>query len=1197
VWAEGSGTLNFFIPDTNVPVLTLSNVWYVPAMSSSIISVSALAYDMSVLFRPGECIILDRHSNVPLLTIPCVDGLYYIHLVTSVIPGHVSAPVQFYYKGAPFQSISQVTAPAPLLREVQVDPLDNILADDVSVIIPVDLIDSVSPSVSPPVSLLSFGIGSKSTRVGLGSVNPITCRNYFSVLTDVHDEFPDQQYQQQPEQQHYQQHHTSHVRKDGKAGGSQAAAGSDFTDIPCVPSSMPADDDVSIPSSISRLWHRRLGHVSKSSLERIMHTQGVLGLPEFNTDDLYNEPCYECLAGRHHAQHHYPSSSPPTIPLQRINIDITGPHVASIIHTPYSLNAIDSYTNYGIVTQIKSRKNMVSYIKDIINKFNFLGQQHPERFRVQEVRFDNPGEFSSKELEDYFRENQIQISWTVPYEHEQAGKVENYNRIIAEQTRSLLAESRRPLSYWPFAMQTAAYLYNRRVPKTLLKTPFEALTNIKPDISHFHVWGCKVFCKINPALRKSKEAPVTQEGIFLQYTDTATTYKVMINNQIQRYTDLIFVETPFPSLPIPEAHPINFTLSDPVPKEPCTSPIDQIIPNPLHKKHKKNVPILLTTGGLRERRETLHPDFLTYKSFHVSTDVHSSDNPYPQIPLPTLIGQDVELPISYDQALSGPHAYHWHNAIQSEIKSMIDRNVFVLEPLPADRKALNYKWVFVWKSEHGKITKAKARIVAKGFLQKKNVDYNEVFAPIGSQDGLRLLFSMAAHRGYHLDSIDIKTAFLYGELEEELYLRQPEGSVNKDHPDYVWKLKRAIYGLKQASRVWYAKLKSTLQLLDFQSSLCDPATFYRYESDGQCSHLFVHVDDIIIAHTDRNIISQIKEEIKLHLEITDCGSLHTFVGIEVVRGIDNSVFIHQSTYIKTILSTHHEYTTPKLTPFPPGLYLTSLGSKLNPTDINDPSNVSIDSTKYKSLVGSLAYAANMTRPDISYAISHLSRYFNKPSQSHWNAAQYVLSYLLGTIHFGILYQPGDNKLHAFSDADYASDLETRRSTTGYCFIQNHGVIAWKSHLQPTVALSTTEAEYMAANMAGREALWLVQARNVYGKDPTELIHLSSSHPTHDALTNQQHNATPILPSGPPILINCDNQGAIHLLDNNHIKKSSKHIDITFHWSREQVEKGRLIFKYIPGIDNPADVFTKPLPGPAFRKFRDMLGIVEKPSFS
>ena len=360
---------------------------------------------------------------------------------------------------------------------------------------------------------------------------------------------------------------------------------------------------------------------------------------------------------------------------------------------------------------------------------------------------------------------------------------------------------------------------------------------------------------------------------------------------------------------------------------------------------------------------------------------------------------------------------------------MVDRKVFTLEELPANRKTLNYKWVFVWKQEHGKITKAKARIVAKGFMQKKEIDYNEVFAPTGTQDGLRLLFAMAAQRGYHMDSIDIKTAFLYGDLDEEIYLRQPEGYINEGKPGHVWRLRKAIYGLKQAGRVWYLKLKTVLCELGFISSTCDPATFYRYESDGYCSHLFVHVDDIIIAHTLQSVITEIKTEIKAHLEITDCGTLHSFLGLEILRGQDNSVFIHQATYIKTVISNHHVmHMHPKITPFPPGTHLTSLTSGLNSDDPTHASNIPFDVEKYHSLVGSLAYASNQTRPDISHAVNTLSRYFRNPSLEHWNAAQHVLSYLSGTVNYGIHYLPGDRTLHSFSDADYASDLETRRST-------------------------------------------------------------------------------------------------------------------------------------------------------------------------
>jgi hypothetical protein len=209
--------------------------------------------------------------------------------------------------------------------------------------------------------------------------------------------------------------------------------------------------------------------------------------------------------------------------------------------------------------------------------------------------------------------------------------------------------------------------------------------------------------------------------------------------------------------------------------------------------------------------------------------------------------------------------------------------------------------------------------VAKGFLQKEGIDYQEVFAPTGNQDSLRLLFAMAAQHKLILNSVDVKTAFLYGVLEEDIYLKQPEGCIDPKFPDHVWKLDKAIYGLKQASRVWYQKLKTILTAMDYVISPCDPAIFYRYEDDGQRSFLFVFVDDMIVAHSIQSYIDSIKLELATYIEITDCGQLHCFTGIEIVRGMDQSVFIHQATYATDIVKRYHTYDTSKSTPLPPGI--------------------------------------------------------------------------------------------------------------------------------------------------------------------------------------------------------------------------------------------------------------------------------------
>jgi hypothetical protein len=303
-----------------------------------------------------------------------------------------------------------------------------------------------------------------------------------------------------------------------------------------------------------------------------------------------------------------------------------------------------------------------------------------------------------------------------------------------------------------------------------------------------------------------------------------------------------------------------------------------------------------------------------------------------------------------------------------------------------------------------------------------------------------------------------------------------------------------------------------------------------------------------------------------------------------------SVFIHQTTYTDTLVKKYHQYTTPKATPMPPGIQLSKLQSSQHASEPQHPNNIPADPLLYRQVIGSLAYLANQTRPDISYAVNTLTKYFNGPSMDHWDAAQYILSYLLGTTDYGILYTKQNNTLSGYTDSSFGSDYDSLRSITGQCFLMNNSIVSWRAHLQPTVALSSTEAEYMAANESGRTALSLVQIRNIFNSDPVECIHVHSVEPTPLKITQEHVGTKRKLDSQ---LIHCDSKGAIHLLNNSHLQRSSKHIDITIHWFREHIANNRLQFEYIKGTLNPADMFTKPLPAPAFRTYREIIGLISK----
>ena len=566
--------------------------------------------------------------------------------------------------------------------------------------------------------------------------------------------------------------------------------------------------------------------------------------------------------------------------------------------------------------------------------------------------------------------------------------------------------------------------------------------------------------------------------------------------------------------------------------------------------------------------------------------------PDPIHPFPVkVVGQELPIPSSYQEAVTCKYAHHWKKAIKSELDSLQEMNVFTVTDIPVGRKPLSSKWVFSWKTDDaGIVQKAKARLVVRGFEQQPGIDYNELFSPTVSQHTIRLLLAHSVELGLHMHQIDFKTAFLNGDLEEVIYLQLPEGAASDSdsHSHKVWLLNKSLYGLKQAPRQWNKKLHEGLSKLGFIQSSYDPALYYRIESDSSKSYLLVHVDDMLIANQTEAIVLQIKSELGSLFNITDLGKLHNYLKLQVDRQPDGSVYLHQSTYAKEIVSKYLDLSVAKVlasTPFTPGLILTQIDS----VHSTDPVQHTPCTKPYASLVGSLMYLANSTRPDLMHAVSCLCRYLANPSEAHWLAAQHVLSYINSSHNLGIKYSKIDLELVGYCDSNHMTCVDTRRSVTGYLFTKCGGAVSWQSKLQPTVAWSTAEAEYMAAGAAGKEALWLSRLA-------AEMSALGLENPI-TVSSGYSEQGVRLVPTGGkknPLtaqVIRCDNQSALHLIHNNQCSSETKHIDKVHHWIRSYVSSGDLAYTFISGKENPADILTKPLPKPAFIKFRDMLGLV------
>jgi hypothetical protein len=528
-------------------------------------------------------------------------------------------------------------------------------------------------------------------------------------------------------------------------------------------------------------------------------------------------------------------------------------------------------------------------------------------------------------------------------------------------------------------------------------------------------------------------------------------------------------------------------------------------------------------------------------------------------------------PLSIKEALAGPEAELWREALRQEFASIKDLKVFNLirrERVPAGRAILKGKPVLKRKlDENGEVTRYKARWVAKGFLQVFGQDFHETTSPTARMESVRILAHIAAVHDLEMRQFDVKTAFLHGPLDTPVYMEQPPGFDDPEKPasEWVWELVKGLYGLKQGGLCWNAELHKSMLEFGFKQVLVEHCIYIRKTGDEYVI-AGVHVDDFMAIGTSVEALDKFETDLRSKWEISvgDCSFL---LGIHFVRDRANrTIHLSQTAMIDRIVKEFgQEGCRPISTPM-------DSKAKLSKADCPDPNDeearAALLCLPYRKLIGSLIFVAAATRPDISFAVNFLSRYLDCFGQAHWDAGIRVIQYLHTTRLHGLLlgHVPGNAekvKLLGMTDSDYANDKDGRLSVSGYTFNLGAGAISWRSRKQACVAQSTCEAEYIAACAAAKEAIWLRQ-----------LLH---------EIDFTQQGPTPILG---------DNRGTIALVKSQTHHEQSKHIDVRYHFIREKHNSGEISLSYIRTHNNLADIFTKPLPRPIFSPLRRKLGVCE-----
>ncbi|KAJ4721050.1 Retrovirus-related Pol polyprotein from transposon TNT 1-94 [Melia azedarach] len=897
--------------------------------------------------------------------------------------------------------------------------------------------------------------------------------------------------------------------------------------------------------NMTKLWHMRLGHMSARGMQILSKGDLLCG---HKIKDL--EFCEHCIFGKLHR-----SKFPKVIhrtkgTLDYIHSDCWGPsRVESLGSHRYFVSMIDDFSRMTWVFIMKHKSEAFKNFR----QWKALVENQTGK-KIKRLRTDNGLEFCWSEFDEFCKNEGIARHHTVRDTPQQNGVAERMNQTLLERARCMLSNAELTRRFWAEAVSTACYLINRGPHTGInLKTPFEVWSGKPADYSNLRAFGCTVYYHVN----EGKLEPRAKKGVFVGYGDGVKGYRIWSPSEkrVILSRNVVFDENSMfnptvKSIVVSENGSVEkqveqqVTLDESEPQHKDQHPQSESEPSgsslPVASQHSLALNRSKRANyGIPPKRYGFE-DMVAY-ALQVAEEVDTDSNE----------------PSTYKKAVTCTESTQWLAAMGDEMESLHKNQTWELTKRPRDKKIITCKWVYKKKEGETSVEgiKYKARVVARGFTQREGVDYNEIFSPVVRHTSIRVLLAIVAHQDLELEQLDVKTAFLHGELEEEIYMTQPDGFQVPGKEDYVCKLKKSLYGLKQSPRQWYKRFDSYMIEIGYTRSPYDCCVYYSKATNGSLIYLVLYVNDMLIAAENKSDVQKLKDLLSVEFEMKDLGAARKILGMEIYRDRSKKkLFLSQKGYIQKILSRFGMSTAKPIDT--PSAANAHLSVAFAPKSVEEKEYMS--RVPYTSAVGSLMYAMVCTRPDLAQSVNVVSRFMGEPSKEHWQAVKRIFRYLKGTFDVGLIYG-GDTQclVTGFSDSDYAGDVDSRRSMTGYVFTLGSSVVSWKATLQPTVTLSTTEAEYMALTEAAKEGIWLKGLVSDLG------LH-------HDQA-----------------IVYCDSLSAICLAKDQVHHERTKHIDVRYHFLRSEK---RIKVNKVGTADNPADMFTKPVPHSKFQHCLDLLNV-------